>query len=116
MAFFMENECENKCVFEQNMQRLNKIVLLLVKHVSLISLPFIKDFFKESKNRRIYDEGDVLYNTMGQFVPDNEVRPSVAEINPLLQPIPGAMAYNAWLAHRLSNFTGGTLKKKKNKY
>jgi hypothetical protein len=75
-----------------------------------------KDFFKESKNRRIYDEGDVLYNTMGQFVPDNEVRPSVAEINPLLQPIPGAMAYNAWLAHRLSNFTGGTLKKKKNKY
>jgi hypothetical protein len=61
-----------------------------------------KNFFKDTKHIRTYNEGDILYNTMGQFVSGNDVRPASYQ-DSALNTIPIIAALNARQSHSLSS-------------
>jgi len=75
-----------------------------------------KRFLNNNNNKRIYISSDPLYNTMGRFASNVEVRekPNQSLIKKVLTNTSGlGLAYKTGTSHLLSNFAGG--KKKKGK-
>jgi hypothetical protein len=75
-----------------------------------------RDFTKPTTNQRIYQEGDPLYAVMGRFTPNAEVRPPPKRSiwDRLVRKIPyvGTL-FGAVQDHRLDNFEGGAVTRKK---
>ena len=75
-----------------------------------------KRFLNNNNNKRIYISSDPLYNTMGRFASNVEVRekPNQSLFKKVLTNTSGlGLAYKTGTSHLLSNFAGG--KKKKGK-
>ena len=89
----------------------------------LIDMGFIKEgisynpavdlakFKNDTRNHRIYNEDDILYNLMGRFTKNPEVRKNKKSFfGKLASYIPLGKLGNSISAHLLSNFTGGKMK------
>jgi hypothetical protein len=67
-------------------------------------------FYKNTKNYRIYNESDPLYNLMGRFTTNHEVRKNKLNlINKVINLTKIGKLKNSLLAHKLSNFDGGIM-------
>ena len=72
-----------------------------------------KGYFDNTKNKRIYISTDALYNTMGRFASNVEVRPQPNQslLKKVLTNTSGVgLAYKTVSSHLLSNFVGGKKK------
>jgi hypothetical protein len=73
-----------------------------------------KRFLNNNNNKRIYISSDPLYNTMGRFASNVEVRnqPNQSLLKKILTNTSGlGLAYKTGTSHLLSNFQGGKKKK-----
>ena len=68
-----------------------------------------KNIGKESKNKRVYQEGDALYETMGKHTPGSEVRaaPKKGILGYLASTFLPKKIWDTYEAHGLKNFVGG---------
>jgi hypothetical protein len=74
-----------------------------------------KRFLNNNINKRIYISSDPLYNTMGRFASNVEVRekPNQSLLKKVLTNTSGlGLAYKTGTSHLLSNFAGGKKKKR----
>jgi hypothetical protein len=72
-----------------------------------------KGYFDNTNNKRIYISTDPLYNTMGRFASNVEVRPQPNQslLKKVLSNTSGVcLAYKTISSHLLSNFEGGKKK------
>jgi hypothetical protein len=65
-------------------------------------------FKDDTRNHRIYNESDILYNIMGRFTKNPEVRKNkLSTLGKIASYIPLGTLGNSINAHLLSNFVGG---------
>lgn len=64
------------------------------------------DIRRDIPNKRIYNEGDALYKTMGQFAKNTEVRKRKGVKEYLASKVP---IYSTLYSHKLDRFEGGML-------
>jgi hypothetical protein len=87
---------------------------LLKKGVSYNPAVAVENFQKDTGNKRIYNEDDPLYNTLGRFTKNPEVRKAKPKSfwESMVSQVPylgtAWKGYNSYKAHALKNFIGGS--------